>query len=111
VLQNEAWLQLKQQNQQLVFVCALPLYHIYSLTVSAFMSMRMGGLNLLIPNPRDIPGFVKELAKYKVAVLPAVNTLYNALLNNPDFAKLDFSSYSVCNGGGMACSRPWPSAG
>ncbi|MFC0170634.1 long-chain-fatty-acid--CoA ligase [Pseudoduganella danionis] len=105
VLQNEAWLQFKQQNQQLVFVCALPLYHIYSLTVSAFMGTRMGGLNLLIPNPRDIPGFVKELAKYPVAVFPAVNTLYNALLNNPDFAKLDFSSYSVCNGGGMAVQQ------
>jgi long-chain acyl-CoA synthetase len=105
VLQNEAWLQMKPQAEQIVFVCALPLYHIYSLTISAFMGMRMGGLNLLIPNPRDIPGFVKELAKYRVKVFPAVNTLYNALLNNPDFAKLDFSSYSVCNGGGMAVQQ------
>jgi long-chain acyl-CoA synthetase len=105
VLQNEAWLQFKQQKEQLVFVCALPLYHIYSLTISAFMGMRMGGLNLLVPNPRDIPGFVKELAKYRVAVFPAVNTLYNALLNNAEFAKLDFSSYSVCNGGGMAVQQ------
>ncbi|SHN44856.1 long-chain acyl-CoA synthetase [Duganella sacchari] len=105
VLQNEAWLQFKQSPEQIVFVCALPLYHIYSLTISAFMGMRMGGLNLLIPNPRDIPGFVKELAKYRVAVFPAVNTLYNALLNNADFAKLDFSSYSVCNGGGMAVQK------
>ncbi|HWW72654.1 MAG TPA: long-chain-fatty-acid--CoA ligase [Duganella sp.] len=105
VLQNEAWLQFKQQPEQIVFVAALPLYHIYSLTISAFMGMRMGGLNLLIPNPRDIPGFVKELAKYRVAVFPAVNTLYNALLNNAEFAKLDFSSYSVCNGGGMAVQK------
>lgn len=105
VLQNEAWLQFKQQDEQLVFVAALPLYHIYSLTVSGFMGMRMGGMTLLIPNPRDIPGFVKELAKYRVAVLPAVNTLYNALLNNPEFSKLDFSSYSVCNGGGMAVQK------
>lgn len=105
VLQNEAWLQFKQQPEQVVFVAALPLYHIYSLTISAFMGMRMGGLNLLIPNPRDIPGFVKELAKYRVAVFPAVNTLYNALLNNAEFAKLDFSSYSVCNGGGMAVQK------
>jgi long-chain acyl-CoA synthetase len=105
VLQNEAWLQMKPQADQVVFVCALPLYHIYSLTVSAFMGMRMGGLNLLVPNPRDIPGFVKELAKYKVAVFPAVNTLYNALLNNPDFPKLDFSSYKICNGGGMAVQQ------
>jgi long-chain acyl-CoA synthetase len=105
VLQNEAWLQMKPQAEQVVFVCALPLYHIYSLTISAFMGMRMGGLNLLVPNPRDIPGFVKELAKYKVAVFPAVNTLYNALLNNPEFPKLDFSSYKICNGGGMAVQQ------
>src|SRR5450830_28484 len=105
VLQNEAWLQMPTQGEQIVFVCALPLYHIYSLTISAFMSMRLGGLNLLIPNPRDIPGFVKELAKYKVTVFPAVNTLYNALLNNAEFAKLDFSSYKICNGGGMAVQR------
>jgi long-chain acyl-CoA synthetase len=105
VLQNEAWLQLKGSGEQMVFVSALPLYHIYSLTISAFMSVRTGGLSLLIPNPRDIPGFVKELAKYKVTVLPAVNTLYNALLNNADFAKLDFSSYKLCNGGGMAVQK------
>jgi long-chain acyl-CoA synthetase len=105
VLQNEAWLQMKPQAEQIVFVCALPLYHIYSLTISAFMGMRVGGLNLLVPNPRDIPGFVKELAKYRVAVFPAVNTLYNALLNNPDFPKLDFSSYKICNGGGMAVQQ------
>ncbi|MHA4868351.1 long-chain-fatty-acid--CoA ligase [Duganella sp. PWIR1] len=105
VLQNEAWLQMKGEGEQMVFVAALPLYHIYSLTISALMSMRTGGLSLLIPNPRDIPGFVKELAKYKVTVLPAVNTLYNALLNNAEFAKLDFSSYKLCNGGGMAVQK------
>jgi long-chain acyl-CoA synthetase len=105
VLQNEAWLNMKPQAEQMVFVCALPLYHIYSLTVSAFMGARMGGLNLLVPNPRDIPGFVKELAKYKVTVFPAVNTLYNALLNNAEFQTLDFSSYKVCNGGGMAVQQ------
>jgi long-chain acyl-CoA synthetase len=105
VLQNEAWLQFKQGGEQMVFVGALPLYHIYSLTISCFMSMRIGGLNLLIPNPRDIPGFVKELAKYRVSVFPAVNTLYNALLNNAEFAKLDFSSYKICNGGGMAVQQ------
>ncbi|MDC8759412.1 long-chain-fatty-acid--CoA ligase [Janthinobacterium fluminis] len=109
VLQNEAWLAPVMPSgaevQQLDFICALPLYHIYSLTVSALMGMRLGGMNVLIPNPRDIPGFVKEMAKYKIAVFPAVNTLYNALLNNPDFAKLDFSSYKVCNGGGMAVQQ------
>jgi long-chain acyl-CoA synthetase len=105
VLQNEAWLGMSGGTEQLVFVAALPLYHIYSLTISAFMGMRTGGLNVLIPNPRDIPGFVKELAKYRVVVFPAVNTLYNALLNNPDFAKLDFSSYKIANGGGMAVQQ------
>jgi len=109
VLQNEAWISpvmtREMRATSMGFVCALPMYHIYSLTVSALMGMRLGGLNLLIPNPRDIPGFVKELAKHKIVVFPAVNTLYNALLNNADFAKLDFSSYKVCNGGGMALQR------
>ncbi|MBB3119927.1 long-chain-fatty-acid--CoA ligase [Pseudoduganella violacea] len=105
VLQNEAWLGMETEAEQLGFVCALPLYHIYSLTISAFMGLRLGGMNLLIPNPRDIPGFVKELGKHRMHVFPAVNTLYNALLNNPEFAKLDFSSYQVCNGGGMSVQR------
>ncbi len=109
VLQNEAWLQpvmpTQPQTAPLVFVAALPLYHIYSLTVSALMGTRLGGMILLVPNPRDIDGFVKELSKYPVAVFPAVNTLYNALLNNAAFTKLDFSSYKVCNGGGMAVQR------
>ncbi|MGK5007359.1 long-chain-fatty-acid--CoA ligase [Janthinobacterium sp. LB2P70] len=109
VLQNEAWISPVMTNEMratsMGFMCALPLYHIYSLTVSALMGMRVGGLNVLIPNPRDIPGFVKELSKHKIVVFPAVNTLYNALLNNADFAKLDFSSYKVCNGGGMALQR------
>jgi long-chain acyl-CoA synthetase len=109
VLQNEAWLAptlaTLPKNEQVIFVTALPLYHIYALTVGALMGARLGGLNVLIPNPRDIPGFVKELSKYRINILPAVNTLYNALLNNPDFAKLDFSSYRVCNGGGMAVQK------
>ncbi len=109
VLQNEAWLQptlnTLPKDQQLTFICALPLYHIYSLTVCAMMGTRLGGLNVLIPNPRDMPGFVKELAKYKVNIFPAVNTLYNGLLNNADFHKLDFSSYKICNGGGMSVQQ------
>jgi len=87
-------------------ICALPLYHIFALTACAMFGMRIGALNVLIVNPRDIPGFVKELAKYRFNMLPAVNTLYNALLNNPDFAHLDFSALRVCNGGGMAVQRP-----
>ena len=109
VLQNEAWLKptlaTLPTGDQVQFVCALPLYHIYALTVCALMAVRLGGLNLLIPNPRDMAGFVKELAKYRINIFPAVNTLYNGLLNHPDFAKLDFSSYRVCNGGGMAVQQ------
>src|SRR5450830_578835 len=109
VLQNEAWMSPvmtpEMRATSMGFLCALPLYHIYSLTVSALMGMRLGGMSVLIPNPRDIPGFVKELSKHKIVVFPAVNTLYNALLNNAEFAKLDFSSFKVCNGGGMALQR------
>ena len=109
VLQNEAWLQptldTLPKDRQLQFVCALPLYHIYSLTVCSLMGTRLGGMNLLIPNPRDMPGFVKELSKYRINIFPAVNTLYNGLLNNAEFAKLDFSSYKVCNGGGMSVQQ------
>jgi long-chain acyl-CoA synthetase len=66
---------------------------------------RAGALNVLIPNPRDIGGFIKELGKYKFNVFPAVNTLYNALVNHPEFAKLDFSGLKICNGGGMAVQQ------
>lgn len=109
LMQNEAWLQPAMDKEPkvdaLTFVCALPLYHIFALTVCCLMGTRLGGLNILIPNPRDIPGLVKELSKYKFNMLPAVNTLYNALLNNPDFAKLDFSALKLCNGGGMAVQK------
>lgn len=109
LLQNEAWLQPAMDKppkvDSLVFVCALPLYHIFALTVCCLMGTRVGGMNILIPNPRDIPGLVKELSKHRFNMLPAVNTLYNALLNHPDFAKLDFSSLKLCNGGGMAVQK------
>ncbi|MET3138135.1 long-chain acyl-CoA synthetase [Undibacterium sp. GrIS 1.2] len=109
ILQNEAWLapgmQGQDMTQQKTIVCALPLYHIFALTVCSLLGTRIGALNLLIPNPRDMPGFIKELAKYKVNIFPAVNTLYNGLLNNPEFAKLDFSGYQICSGGGMAVQK------
>jgi long-chain acyl-CoA synthetase len=109
VLQSEAWAQpaIKREPHvdELVYVCALPLYHIFALTACCLMGTRMGATNLLIPTPRDSPGLVKELSKYKINIFPAVNTLYNGLLNNPDFAKLDFSGLKVCNGGGMAVQR------
>jgi long-chain acyl-CoA synthetase len=110
VLQNEAWfgptLAKLGTGEQAQFVCALPLYHIYALTVCALLGLRVGGMNLLIPNPRDIKGFIKELGGYRINIFPAVNTLYNGLLNNPDFAKLDFSGLLVCPGGGMAVQKP-----
>ncbi len=109
VLQNEAWLQPALNKgkpvAQMTIVAALPLYHIFALTVCCLLGMRIGGRCLLIPNPRDIPGFVKELTKHEFNMLPAVNTLYNGLLNNPDFAKLDFSGLKAANGGGMAVQR------
>ncbi|MBX3584850.1 MAG: long-chain fatty acid--CoA ligase [Rhizobiaceae bacterium] len=89
----------------LIFICALPLYHIFALTVNALMGMQMGAQNVLIPNPRDIPGLVKELAKYRFHKLPGLNTLFNALLNNEDFRKLDFSELILTMGGGMAVQR------
>ncbi|RQO34292.1 long-chain fatty acid--CoA ligase [Herminiimonas sp. KBW02] len=109
VLQNEAWISpvlgTLPKDKQLIFVCALPLYHIFALTTCGMLGTHLGVMNLLIPNPRDIPGFIKELMKYKVHFLPAVNTLYNGLLNNPDFAKVDFSELKLCNGGGMAVQQ------
>ncbi len=92
-------------SPQMIMMCALPLYHIFALTVCALMGMRMGAVNLLIPNPRDLPNLIKELGKYKVDIFPAVNTLYNALMNHPDFVKLDFSHLKVCMGGGMAVQK------
>jgi len=110
VLQNDAWLQpalaAPPHVDQLLVVCALPLYHIFALTACYLLAMRAGGANLLIPNPRDIPGFIKELMKYQVNSFPAVNTLYNGLMHHPDFAKLDFSKLKISNGGGMAVQRP-----
>jgi long-chain acyl-CoA synthetase len=108
VLQNEAWFAptLAKAGADLQFVCALPLYHIYALTVCALLGLRVGGMNLLIPNPRDIGGFIKELRGYRINVFPAVNTLYNGLLNHAEFKDLDFSKLLVCPGGGMAVQKP-----
>jgi long-chain acyl-CoA synthetase len=108
ILQNEAWFKpelAKLGDQPLTVVCALPLYHIFALTVCYMMGARMGSMNLLIANPRDIPGFIETLKKYKVNQFPAVNTLFNALVNHPDFAKIDFSGLKVSNGGGMAVQQ------
>jgi long-chain acyl-CoA synthetase len=108
LMQCEAWFKPmldKVGHKQLTIVCALPLYHIFALTICALMGAHFGAMNLLIPNPRDIPGFVRTLAKHRVNMFPAVNTLFNALANEPDFARLDFSGLVVSNGGGMAVQR------
>ena len=106
MLQCEAWYQPAlsklKPGEAPITITALPLYHIFALTVCAMMSMRIGGQCVLIPNPRDIPGFAKELAKYRFHVFPAVNTLFNGLLNNDEFRKLDFSRLILSAGGGMA---------
>jgi long-chain acyl-CoA synthetase len=109
VLQNDAWLQPAIRKpphvEQLFIVCALPLYHIFALTACFLLAVRAGGVNLLIPNPRDMPGFVKELMKYQINSFPAVNTLYNGLLNTPGFDQVDFSKLKISNGGGMAVQK------
>ncbi|MGR5068574.1 MULTISPECIES: long-chain-fatty-acid--CoA ligase FadD [Vibrio] len=86
-------------------VTALPLYHVFALTVNCLLFVEMGGNNLLITNPRDIPGFVKELQKYPFTAITGVNTLFNALVNNEDFHELDFSNLRLAVGGGMAVQR------
>ena len=95
----------KQRPEVLTFVCALPLYHIFALTVNSLMGMSLGAHNVLIANPRDIPAFIKELGKYRFDIFPGLNTLFNALMNNPEFAKLDLSHVSTL-AGGMAVQRP-----
>lgn len=108
IIQSEAWFKPKLDtlgDKQLVVVCALPLYHIFALTACYMLGARLGMVNLLIPNPRDIPGFIKTLRKHRVNMFPAVNTLFNALANHPEFASLDFSELAVSNGGGMAVQQ------
>ena len=109
VAQNTLWLQdayaIKPKPAHLNFICALPLYHIFALTVNALMGMQQGAQNVLVPNPRDIPGFVKELQKYPMHIFPGLNTLFNALLNNEDFRKLDFKPLIMTLGGGMAVQK------
>jgi long-chain acyl-CoA synthetase len=105
LLQYKAWLAPATGGERQVIITALPLYHIFSLTVNSLNMMVIGGENVLITNPRDIPGFVKELGKHKFTIITGVNTLFNALLNHPDFAKLDFSSMKLAVGGGMAVQK------
>jgi long-chain acyl-CoA synthetase len=106
LLQSEAWYQpaLKKipLGEQIVTVCALPLYHIFGFNTNMMLGMRMGGCNLLIANPRDIAGMLADLAKHRFHSFPAVNTLFNAMANHADFAKVDWSNLKISVGGGMA---------
>ncbi|HEY5581253.1 MAG TPA: long-chain-fatty-acid--CoA ligase [Rhodoferax sp.] len=106
LLQVEAWnepaLKKIPANEQITSVCALPLYHIFAFTVGMMLSMRLGGKLILIPNPRDMVATLAELAKHKIHVFPAVNTLFNGLANHPDFNKVDWHSLVASVGGGTA---------
>ena len=105
-LQSEAWnapaLGSIPAHEQYTGICALPLYHIFAFTVNMMLTLRMGGKTILIPNPRDIPGVLKELSKHTFHSFPAVNTLFNALANHPDFGSVNWSNLKVSLGGGMA---------
>jgi long-chain acyl-CoA synthetase len=105
LLQYRVWLAPAIGEEQPRIITALPLYHIFSLTVNCLSMMVVGGCNILITNPRDIPGFVKELGKHRYTMITGVNTLFNALLHHPDFAKLDFSHVRLALGGGMAVQK------
>ena len=109
VLQTDAWIEPALQNrqeQQLVFLCALPMTHIFALTACALLGLRRGGLLLLVANPRDISGLIKLLAKHpEVNIFPGVNTLFHALVHRPEFAKLKLSNLLVTIGGGMAMQK------
>ncbi len=106
LLASEAWMQPAIDKNpisgQMISVCALPLYHVFAFVTCSMLTMRAGGLVVLIPNPRDLDATIKEIRKYKFHLFPAVNTLFNALANRPDFAELDFSQLRISMGGGMA---------
>jgi long-chain acyl-CoA synthetase len=106
VMQAYSWIKPVVKEGQEFIITALPLYHIFALTANCLTFLMIGARNLLIANPRDIPNFIKEWSKYPVSVVTGVNTLFNALLNHPDFAKLDFSTMNVTLGGGMAVQGP-----
>jgi long-chain acyl-CoA synthetase len=103
--QAHAWLHPVLEEGRELAITALPLYHIFALTANCMVFLKIGATNVLIANPRDIPGFVKELSRHRFTVITGVNTLFNALLNNVDFGKLDFTPLRVSLGGGMAIQR------
>jgi len=105
MVQARAWISGMIKEGEEIIITPLPLYHIFSLTANCFIFSSIGALNVLITNPRDIPGFVKELSKWKFTAFTGVNTLFNALLNNKDFRELDFSNLKLTLGGGMAVQK------
>ena len=105
LLQTSAWWGTGLREGEEVVITALPLYHIFALTGNCLVFMKIGGHNILITNPRDLPSFVKDLARYRFTAITGVNTLFNALLNTPGFADLDFSALKMSLGGGMAVQR------
>jgi long-chain acyl-CoA synthetase len=109
MLQVEEWQRPNMAREpkidRMVMVAALPLYHIFALTACLLYSMRVGGMCILIPNPRDFSALINEIKKYQVNVFPAVNTLFNALLNHPDFGQIDWSQLRSAIGGGMAVQK------
>ena len=102
--QAHAWIASSLRDDELI-VTALPLYHIFALTANCLTFFKIGATNLLITNPRDIPGFVKEIGKYPFSTITGVNTLFNAMINNPEFARIDLSKLHLTLGGGMAVQR------
>jgi len=105
VTQAHAWISGVVREREELIVTALPLYHIFALTANCLTFLRIGATNLLIANPRDIPGFIKELKQHRFTVITGVNTLFNALLHNPEFPTVDFSRLRVTLGGGMAVQK------
>ncbi|MDD5176855.1 MAG: long-chain-fatty-acid--CoA ligase [Sterolibacterium sp.] len=103
--QAHAWLKPVLTRSEEIIITALPLYHIFALTANCLTFLKIGATNVLVTNPRDIPGFIKELAKYKFTAFTGVNTLFNAMLHDPGFAALDFSHLHVSLGGGMAVQK------
>jgi long-chain acyl-CoA synthetase len=105
MLQICEWMKAELIEGKEIVITALPMYHIFSLTVNSLAFMRFGGHNILITNPKDIPGFLKELQKYPFTLMTGVNTLYNALMNHPNFSKVDFSKLKLSVAGAMALQK------
>jgi long-chain acyl-CoA synthetase len=108
-LQVEAWMppsvEPKPEGERTTIIVALPLYHIFALTACFLIGVRIGGLCVLIPNPRDLPNLIKDMVTHKPTIFPAVNTLFNGMLNHPDFGKIDWSRLTCAIGGGMAVQK------